>query len=332
SMVADKDWLNQVNAHPNVESASPRLSGFGLFTLAQHSEVGQWVGVDFTAEGKDSWIQRLDAGSYDIPDGQEVMPVWLGRRMAENLNSRLGDTLIALGQGFRGSPASGRLILAGTLKLGNPQLESRVAILHLADAQFFSGAEGMWGQVLITPKQPEKSLALTPQLANDLPLANALWSSWEERMPELQQAIEADSAGGIVMLFILYMVIGFGLLGTMIMLASERQREFTMQIALGVRRKLLAQMMLLEAFFMSLLGVIAGAVMGRAVTFYFHINPPQMVGEAAEAMESQGWDPVLPPSMDLSIISTHALVVVILTMLVSLWAVSVVYRSPAIQR
>ena len=332
SMVADKDWLDQVSAHPDVERASPRLSGFGLFTLAQHSEVGQWVGVDFTAEGMDSWTQRLDTGSYDIPEGQEVMPVWLGRRMAENLNARLGDTLIALGQGFRGSPASDRLILAGTLKLGNPQLESRVAILHLADAQFFSGAEGMWGQVLITPKQPGKSLALTPQLANDLPLANALWSSWEERMPELKQAIEADSAGGIVMLFILYMVIGFGLLGTMIMLASERQREFTMQIALGMRRKLLAQMMLLEAFFMSLLGVIAGAVMGRSVTFYFHINPPQMVGEAAEAMESQGWDPVLPPSMDLSIISTHALVVVILTMLVSLWAVRVVYRSPAIQR
>jgi uncharacterized membrane protein SpoIIM required for sporulation len=88
----------------------------------------------------------------------------------------------------------------------------------------------------------------------------------------------------------------------------------------------------LEAFFMSLLGVVAGAVMGRSVTFYFHINPPQLVGEAAEAMENQGWDPVLPPSMDLSIISTHALVVVILTMLVSLWAVRVVYRSPAIQR
>ena len=36
--------------------------------------------------------------------------------------------------------------------------------------------------------------------------------TWQEMMPEIQQVIQADSAGGLVMIFILYMIITFGIL------------------------------------------------------------------------------------------------------------------------
>ena len=151
-------------------------------------------------------------------------------------------------------------------------------------------------------------------------------------MPELQQAIQADSAGGIVILMILYVVISFGLLGTMIMLANERQREFTMQIALGVKRRVLAGMVLTEALLMGLLGAAVGTPMGRSVVYYFHVRPLRLLGEIAQAMEQQGWEPVLPPSMDWSITWTHASIVLVLTLIASLWPMYVVYKSPAIHR
>ena len=151
-------------------------------------------------------------------------------------------------------------------------------------------------------------------------------------MPELQQAIQADSAGGIVILGILYVVISFGLLGTMIMLANERKREFTMQIALGVKRRVLALMVLTEALLLGLVGAIVGALMGRSVVYYFHRNPLRLLGEIADAMEQQGWEPVLPPSLDWSITATHGGIVVFITLLASLWPIYSVYKSPAIQR
>lgn len=151
-------------------------------------------------------------------------------------------------------------------------------------------------------------------------------------MPELQQAIQADSAGGIVILGILYVVISFGLLGTMIMLANERKREFTMQIALGVKRRVLALMVLTEALLLGLVGAIVGALMGRSIVYYFHRNPLRLLGEIADAMEQQGWEPVLPPSLDWSITATHGGIVVFITLLASLWPIYSVYKSPAIQR
>lgn len=332
AMMEDPAWLEAVQADPNVAAATPRLAGFTLLSHGNESSVAQWTGVDFSLENGEYWASRLIEGRFDDLAADGPYPVWLGRYLAENLQVSLGDTLVGMGQGYQGSVASDLMIVEGTLRLGNPELEKRVAVMRLEDAQSYSGAYGLWGTVMITPKNPGASMAAAQTLAAEHPMDYATWTSWEQRMPELQQTIQADSAGGIIILMILYVVISFGLLGTMIMLANERQREFTMQIALGVKRKVLAGMVFTEAFLMGLLGAAAGILMGRGVVYYFHVRPLRLIGEIAGAMEQQGWEPILPPSMDWSITWTHATLVVVLTMLASVWPIYVVYKSPAIHR
>ena len=254
AMAEDPRWLEAVTADPDVASATPRLAGFTLLSHEKESAVAQWTGVDFAREDPGFWETRLIDGRFDNASKDGPYPVWLGRYLAESLDAQIGDTLVGMGQGYQGSMASDLMLVAGTLRLGNPELEKRVAVMRLEDAQAYSGAYGMWGTVMITPKNPGESFRAAASLSQQHPMEYASWTSWEERMPELQQAIQADSAGGIVILFILYVVISFGLLGTMIMLANERQREFTMQIALGVKRPVLAGMVFTEALLMGLLG------------------------------------------------------------------------------
>ena len=49
---------------------------------------------------------------------------------------------------------------------------------------------------------------------------------WKELFPEIIQTIEVDMAGGRIFVTILYFIISFVLLGTVIMMVAERQREF----------------------------------------------------------------------------------------------------------
>jgi ABC-type lipoprotein release transport system permease subunit len=332
ALAEDPQWLEDVLADPLVASAAPRLAGFTLLSHQSESAVAQWTGVDFDLEDANFWSTRLIDGSLDEIDESGPYPVWLGRYLAESLDAHTGDTLIGMGQGYQGSIASDLMIVAGTLRLGNPELEKRVAVLRLADAQAYSGAYGRWGTIMVTPKNTSASIQVSHALAQKHPLTYASWSSWEDRMPELKQAIQADSAGGIIILFILYVVISFGLLGTMIMLANERQREFTMQIALGVKRRVLAGMVFVEALLMGLLGATVGTLMGRGLVYYFHVRPLRLMGDVASAMEQQGWEPVLPPTMDWSITWTHGAIVLLLTLLASIWPIMVVYKSPSIHR
>ncbi len=328
ALYEDPAWLEELRADGDVASAYPRLQGFSLVTLGEQSGVAQWIGISSEEAEDPLWKARLASGSWNPAPGS----VWLGRRLAEQLRAAVGDTVVAMGQGFQGSMAGASWVVAGTLNMGNPELEKRSAVLGLADAQEFAGAYGMWSYVQVTPRRTELSHDPTAELGARHPLDGARFLGWQTRMPELIQAIQADSSGGRVILFILYVVIGFGLLGTMIMLANERQREFAMQLAMGMRRGLLAGIVFVEVLILSLTGAAVGAVLGRVAVLILDRFPLRLQGDVAAAMEQQGWEPILPPSLDGSITLTHAGIIVLIALLAAAWPLRTVFKTSPVQR
>ena len=328
AMVEDPEWLDGLRANSDVASANPRLQGFSLVTAGERSGVAQWIGLSPEEAEAPQWQARLASGSWNAAPGS----VWLGKRLAEQLRVAVGDSVVALGQGYQGSMAGAAWVVAGTLNLGNPELEKRSAVLTLADAQDFSGAYGMWSYVQVTPRRVELSADPTAELAAKHPLEGARFLGWQTRMPELIQAIQADSAGGKVILFILYVVIGFGLLGTMIMLANERQREFAMQLAMGMRRGILAGTVFIEVLLLSLSGAVAGGILGRVAVLILDRYPLRLQGDVAAAMEQQGWEPILPPSLDPAITLTHAGIIVLIALLAAAWPLRTVFKTSPVHR
>ena len=328
AMVEDPEWLDGLRANSDVASAHPRLQGFSLVTAGERSGVAQWIGLSPEEAEAPQWQARLASGSWNAAPGS----VWLGKRLAEQLRVAVGDSVVALGQGYQGSMAGAAWVVAGTLNLGNPELEKRSAVLTLADAQDFSGAYGMWSYVQVTPRRVELSADPTAELAAKHPLEGAHFLGWQTRMPELIQAIQADSAGGKVILFILYVVIGFGLLGTMIMLANERQREFAMQLAMGMRRGILAGTVFIEVLLLSLSGAVAGGILGRVAVLILDRYPLRLQGDVAAAMEQQGWEPILPPSLDPAITLTHAGIIVLIALLAAAWPLRTVFKTSPVHR
>jgi ABC-type lipoprotein release transport system permease subunit len=328
AMFEDPEWLDGLRANSDVASANPRLQGFSLVTAGERSGVAQWIGLSPEEAEAPQWQARLASGSWNAAPGS----VWLGKRLAEQLRVAVGDSVVALGQGYQGSMAGAAWVVAGTLNLGNPELEKRSAVLTLADAQDFSGAYGMWSYVQVTPRRVELSADPTAELAAKHPLEGAHFLGWQTRMPELIQAIQADSAGGKVILFILYVVIGFGLLGTMIMLANERQREFAMQLAMGMRRGILAGTVFIEVLLLSLSGAVAGGILGRVAVLILDRYPLRLQGDVAAAMEQQGWEPILPPSLDPAITLTHAGIIVLIALLAAAWPLRTVFKTSPVHR
>lgn len=82
--------------------------------------------------------------------------------------------------------------------------------------------------------------------------------------------------GGVALL-----VGGVGVANTMIISVIERRREIGLRRALGARRRHIREQFLVEAIVLSLLGGVAGAIIGAGITV------------AAAAVN--GWPPALPP-------------------------------------
>ncbi len=92
---------------------------------------------------------------------------------------------------------------------------------------------------------------------------------WETLTPGLKQAIQADMTSAWFMYAVLIMLVAFSVLNTQLMSVLERTREFGVIMALGIKPRRLALLVLLETFMMATLGLLIGILLGSLVTAWF---------------------------------------------------------------
>jgi ABC-type antimicrobial peptide transport system permease subunit len=116
------------------------------------------------------------------------------------------------------------------------------------------------------------------------------------------------------MLGILYLVIAFGIFGTVLMLTAERKREFGVLVAIGMQKKKLASIMTLEMLLIGLLGLLAGATIATVLILYGVDHPIIFKGETAKMFEEYGME----PKMAFWTIDTYYIsqMVIVLTMVI----------------
>ena len=116
-------------------------------------------------------------------------------------------------------------------------------------------------------------------------------------MPGLKQAIQADMTSAWFMYAVLIVLVAFSVLNTQLMSVLERTREFGVIMALGIKPRRLALLVLLETFLMASLGLIVGVLLGSLVSGYF-----AHVGFAYPGMDELAakfnMPPVIYPSLD----------------------------------
>jgi len=105
--------------------------------------------------------------------------------------------------------------------------------------------------------------------------------------------MEADNKSGMIMLGILYLVIAFGVFGTVLMLTAERRREFGVLVAIGMQKKKLASIMSLEMMLIGFIGILAGALVASVFILYGVEHPLVFKGEFAKMWEDYGFEPLL---------------------------------------
>ena len=103
--------------------------------------------------------------------------------------------------------------------------------------------------------------------------------------------MDADDKSGKIMIGILYLVIAFGVFGTVLMLTAERKREFGVLVAIGMQKKKLASIMSLEMLLIGLLGILAGALVASILILYGVDHPIIFKGEMAKMFEEYGMEP-----------------------------------------
>ena len=317
SFIPKADLVKPLEQHKHISGTTRRLETYALAASEEYSKASLIMGIEPSTEPLITKLdKRMVSGEYLTKDDEAVL---LSDGLAKYLQLDVNDTLVLIGQGYHGISAAGKYPVKGLVKSGSPELNKRLVYMPLQLAQYLFGAEDRVTSVIIQPTEVSLSVKLAAELSDHFQTNRVM--SWQKMLPELDQMIEAERAESVIFLFVLYLLISFGIFGTILMMLMERQFEFGTLVAIGMQKKLLSFVVVLENIFISLLGALVGICLSIPVVMYFHFNPIEVGGELKEVYENFGFEPIFNFSIDPNIFYSQTIIVVIIALILSLYPI-----------
>ena len=306
----------------------PRIESFALASYKTYTKGALVIGVDPDREKSLTKAdQRMIAGSYLKPDDEGVL---VAEGLAEYLKVDVGDTLVLISQGYHGINSAGKFPIRGLVRFGAPDLNKQLVYIGIEKAKWFYGTENLLTALVVDVKDPDDLRHVVRELRAKLGEEHEVLD-YKEMMPDLIQAREVDTAGSQIILMVLYLIIGFGIFGTILMMLKEREYEFGILKAIGMRTSQLNIMLWLETIFLGMIGCVAGIIVSFPLVYYFYRNPIELSGQMAEAYERFGVQPLLPASMDFSIFIGQAVVIFLMITVLSLYPMYKISRLKPVE-
>lgn len=312
-----------IENNTNVDHTTKRIQSG---CLSSFKDLSKFVFVNGIEPQKEqlmtNWNKRLMEGELLTSNSNSIN---IGKGIAKYYNIKIGDTLIFVGQGYHGMQAVGAFPVCGILDMKNPNLNNVSVFMSLSTAQDFLSANDLMTHLIINKKEYTDEESIVSSLSENFKEEYEIMT-WQEMMPEIEQVIQADSAGGLVMIFILYMIITFGIFGTVLMMTQERKYEFGVVVSIGMRKIKLMIAMVYETIFLTSIGVLSGIILSRPLVLHFYNNPLEFPAEQAEMIENQGFEAVIPFMRSYDIPITHGLIIFFISLFISIYPVITIYN------
>lgn len=327
AFAVDENMVNLEKEIPNIKAIIPRIESFALAAFDDQTIGVMLVGTVPKIENRLTQLEgRLSSGEYFNADDKVVV---VAEGVAKKLKMKLGDSLVFISEGYHGVNAVGKYPIKGMVNFGSPDLNKRMVYLPLKEAQWFFGADSLVTSVALKLDKKEDIPIAIAAVSDKIGLDEYEVMDWKEMMPELVQAMEMDTSGNYIVYFILYTIISFGIFGTILMMMNERQFELGIMVAVGMQKLRLAISIWVEVIIIGLVGALGGILLAVPIAFYFNKHPIRIEG-LVDVYEKFGFEPVMPASYDWHIFFIQAMIVFVLTVLLSIYPIRKVLKINAV--
>ena len=323
SFNADSVLLKNIESDRYITQSTERIESFALAASGDKTFGAMILGIIPDKEQAISGLSKyIKEGSF-LTSGSDGVIV--GKELAANLHITVQDTLVLLGQGYHGISAAGKFPVTGILDFPMPAMNKQVVYMDIKTCSNFYSLEGKITSIVMMVNGPDAMKPAIDILKPTIPPALKIYS-WKELQPALDQLIRGKLAGGKIIKGMLFMIIGFGIWGTIIMLMAERKRELGIMIALGVKKGRVLIILIFESFLIGLLGILAGLIVCFPLVLYLFNYPIRLSGGLAETYSNMGFEPIIAFSIGISNFSMPAITVLIIFAVISIYPAGFVMR------
>ena len=286
--------LREVERHPDVTAAAPRLYGGGLVSSGDQTRAGRLLGIDPNREPRVSTMLTYVAGRAPASGRREVV---VGAAMARQLDLSLGDEVVLVAPAADGSMGNDLYELVGILDTGSPAIDGVFAILALPDLQRLMALDAARVHevalaVALPRDTPRIAAELLEQLSGSGPDLRV--RPWTELRPELAEGVALMGSLNFIIVVIIFGMAVFGVANAMLIGTFERKREFAVIRALGTTPTGVGRTVVYEGVILGVIALVTGALLTWPLVVWWHGAPPDLSPVVGSfSMSGSMWRPVL---------------------------------------
>lgn len=259
--------LKIIERDPRVKVAGIRLLFTGLVQSAGGSRGVLVMGVDPDVEQRLSILPGyLTEGRYLGGDPRDI---FLGAKLAGELDVRLGERLVVMAQSSLGDMNSELFRVAGLFEAGSAAYDGQIIYIPLAAAQRIRGVGASVSHIVALLYDVRDSVSFAREVGPKLGDPGVVLLTYQQVGSEIVGIKKFQDALLIVLLMIIFSIVGLGILNTISMSFYERIREFGVLRAIGARPAVILSVLLTEASMMGLIGTGSGLLLGFVMIGFF---------------------------------------------------------------
>ncbi len=256
--------LNKIEAIPQVKGVSLRMRTSAMASSANAGAGITIYGVNPAAERKVSDLYKhVIQGKY--LSKKEKISTIIGQKLAHKLNLGLGDKLIVTVTDSSGNITSGAFQIVGIYKTANDRFDEANVFVNKKNLSNLIGYPVTTGdEIAIRLKANSQTAGVIKILRRifkkEISNKQIVVRSWDQIQPLLKSMISMMNYFSYIFLVIILAALAFAIINTMLMAVMERTREIGMLMALGMNKRKIFSLIMLETIFLSVVGAVLGLV------------------------------------------------------------------------
>jgi len=207
--------------------------------------------------------------------------------------------------------------IAGIFDIKNSIYEKSQVLVLKKDLDELTGMAGMdYHQLIVRLEDIESTEELSAVFTKKFPHLEVM--NWKEIQPDLAMMAEMITQFYAIFMVIILAALAFGIVNTMLMVVLERTKELGMLTAIGMNKKKVFNMIMLESIFLSMVGGVTGMIVSKiliSVTGQNGIN----FASYAEGFEAMGFPAHIYPVISTSFFITVTGLIMITGILSSIY-------------
>jgi lipoprotein-releasing system permease protein len=266
------DWqpiLKIVSAHPEVQGASPYVTGQGM--LSQEENVQGVMVRGILPEGEDKLTglgDKMKAGKLTGLHSGEFGIV-LGSDLAHSLGVSVGGTVLLITPQGQITPAGmiprlKQFHVVGIFEIGMSPYDNSLALIHLNDAQKLYRLGDAVSGISARLKDLDRARRVAMELEGQLP-NNIYATDWTRQNANYFRAVQMEKKMMFIILSLIVAVAAFNIVSTLVMAVTDKQADIAILRTLGASPASIMKIFMVQGVLIGLVGALIGVISGIVI-------------------------------------------------------------------